>query len=195
MSSEIEQKKNLLEQERRISPLKPYWIKKDFIQPCEAILIYYQIEPTVGQLPHRNIQIIQAIDYLGIYDVLMSSKFIMNSGPYIELIDFIEWATDKGFNIPEHLLPPSKTPNPPTCDEMQLSVPELRDRLIRTYAAYFWKTAKGKDANIPASQLAMKKDFIIITSYIGLEGTDPKKIADKFSDLGPRSHKKKKTSK
>ena len=100
---EIELKRMHLEQEREITPLKLHWLQKDFMYPCEAVLVYYQIEPSMEQLKARDMQIIKAIDYLGIFDVLMSSEFSLKSAPSIKFIDFIQWAISKGFDIPEHL--------------------------------------------------------------------------------------------
>ncbi len=192
---DIEFKKLHLEQERGISPLKSHWVKKDFMQPCEAVLVYYQIEPAMEQLKVRDMQIIKSVDYLGLYDVLMSSEFMMESGQCVKLVDFIQWVMSKGFDIPEHLLVQNKDENQLVSNEMQLTLPELKERFVRTYAAYFWKTAQGASANMSAVKLAEDKTFQGAITYVDMEVKDPKKFSEKFSDLGPRSHKKKKTSK
>ncbi len=201
---DIEYKKHMSEQKQTFSPLKPHWLKKDFVQPCEAVLIYYQIEPAKGMSMGRNDQIINAVDYLEIYDVLMSSEFIIKSARSIKLIDFIKWLINKDFEIPEHFKSVFELKNNNikhsndektnikkeilNFDLKKMRPDQLQKLISRAYAAYYWKKKKSI---ISANELVTKTDFRNLMELIDADKIDGKTKASWISDLGSRSKKHK----
>lgn len=103
MKSEIELKKKNFERFVKDNPLELHWLKKDFIRPCEAVLIYYGINPSHDSMVARDEQIIRMVDWCGVYDVLLSSKFLLYSQGSFELPKFVEWLGEKDFPIATHL--------------------------------------------------------------------------------------------
>ena len=103
MTAEIEFKKKNLEHAEKNNPLQEHWLKKDFVQPSEAVLIYYGVSPSSNSMGIANEQTIQMVDWQGLYDVLLSSKFFLHRRGAFELPEFIEWLVEKGFEIPKHL--------------------------------------------------------------------------------------------
>jgi len=194
--SDIEYKKHMSEQEQTFSPLKPHWLKKDFVLPCEAVLIYYQIEPAKGVSMGRNNQIINAVDYLEIYDVLIPSKFIRNSACSIELIDFIKWLMEKGFDIPKHLQEletPQNTSNEKTQSKQKKEIinfnfnslrNEQLDKIVaRCTAAKYWKNGTSS-----ANGLVIQNKFQQIMKSHDIDVVE-ETLADWISDLSPKSKK------
>ena len=74
MTPDSDPRKYYLKQLQLSQPLQPFWLKKDRISPCEAILIYYEIGPTNSppNSAYMNEQLIQVIDIYGIYQVLLT---------------------------------------------------------------------------------------------------------------------------
>lgn len=201
---EIELKRMYLEQERKITPLKPHWLQKDFMQPCEAVLVYYQIEPAMEQLKARDMQIIKAVDYLGIYDVLMSSEFILKSPPSIKFVDFVQWAISKGFGLPEHLKhvqqghESNKSEEEGSDEEgvslnlssvkLPLLLTELAKRLMKKISP------ESKYASLPANEIVKFSDEFKSLRAVVRAIRDGKDYEDewyqrKTSSVGPRKRK------
>ena len=103
MASEIEFKKKNLERFQKDNLLEPHWLKKDFIFPMQAVLIYYGINPANDSMFGRDEQFIRMVDWRGVYDVLLSSKFLQYNRGDLELAKFVEWLVEKDFPLPVHL--------------------------------------------------------------------------------------------
>ena len=100
-----EMKKTLLEDAKIINPLSLKWLKRDFLTPLQAILVYYGIEPSNDDFQSKDLQVIRRIDYLGAYDALMNSEFILRQQDGIKFSEFLEWLEKKRFGIFDHLKP------------------------------------------------------------------------------------------
>lgn len=196
---------DFLEQLQRDRPLHNSWLKRDFLSPEECTYIYYGIEPFTHEekmrldwlYPYQEWEFIKDFDVTRLYDMLKTSYLIIDHQNEIPMTEFKKFLKDKEVILPSHLFIQAEILAPLTpdmCDETQLSVSQLRERFVRTYAAYFWKMAEGEDAKISAAKLAEHETFKNAISYVDLKDRDPKKLAEMFSDLSPRSHKKKKTS-
>jgi hypothetical protein len=133
---------------------------------------------------------------------LRSSELAIFHRNAIPFNKFVEFLGEKNLGIPSHLLGNAKSHELSNSefqklmrvDLRQFTIPQLRDFFVRIYAMYRWKTGEGEGAKISATQLANSKEFKNAISYVDLKVNDPKKFAEKFSDLGPRSHKKKANS-
>lgn len=186
MKSENENQKWYLECQRKNSPLHPKWLKTDYVTASQAVLIFYNVEPGASDFHDETIRL---IDFEGLYHVLLSSEFLSRNRHSFKLAQFAHWLTEKGYKVPSHLLENLSDIQTGDEDEMDLSIPDLKKRFVRTYCAYFWKKSKGEEAKWPAEKLAKHKEFETVISFVDLEVTE--KTPEMFSDLSPRSSKQK----
>lgn len=193
----------VLEELRRARPLHNSWLKKDFLSQEECVYVFYDIEPFTQEekmrlgILNQEWKFIQSFDVMRLFDILKDSCLVLCHQGTIPMEEFENFLKAKEI-LPKHVLTQEKPVNPlssDSCDEMHLSIPELKRRFVRTWAAYFWKTAEGNDASMSAIDLAKNNTFQGALSYFDMKVEDPKKFSEKFSDLGPRSHKRKKKSK
>jgi len=102
MLSLVESKKARLEQERLDNPLEKKWLKMDFVEATEAVLIYYSVNPEFT-VTGEDVRLIKMIDCEEIFDVLIASEFFMYTRGSLKLREFIGWLVEKGYPIPLHL--------------------------------------------------------------------------------------------
>ncbi len=188
-----------------MTPLKPHWVKKDYVSPEDAVLIYYSIDPIDSelQLP-RNLQIIKAVDYLGIYEVLMSSKFMRGVRGYIMLQKFIECLSTKGYDIPEHLQPLQRGCKDNESEEevldgeeaisdlSSIKLPNLLGEVAIRLMKMVSKQSKFKDK--PANEIVQQSDEFKSLRVVVKAIRDGKDYEDvwyqrKTSSVGPFSRK------
>ncbi|NGX51162.1 MAG: hypothetical protein K1060chlam2_01022 [Chlamydiae bacterium] len=194
-----ERKKANLEQEKRRNPLNLKWLKIDYLTPPQATLIYYGIEPSRDD--SRNMQIIQAVDFLGVLQVLTASEFILVRLNAIRFPEFVAWLEEKGFEIPSHLESMADTARlqirkdaPLKGELLELDTRTLRPEqrfkfFLRCWAGDYWKLG----GNISASELVeCNNDFKKTRS--DWENRTKKKYDDDtikgwISDMSPKSKK------
>ncbi|MGD2169932.1 MAG: hypothetical protein PVI40_06805 [Chlamydiota bacterium] len=181
-----------------------FWLKKDLWFLDEAILIYYGIEPFHFTQKFKNENVIRIIDFEHILEVFLDSDF-NNNVPQVKPQYFVRFLKEKQFNTPTHLKQFEEQSNELSEEKIdinidklveqdltQLTDPKLKLLIIRAYAALKFKEAKKNNTSISASKLADTADFKDAISYLDIEISDPEKFSEKFSDMSPRSHKKKK---
>lgn len=200
MNTEAEMKA-FLEDQRIIRPLTDKWCKKDYVLPSQACLVYYGIEPSLDSFP-SDIQILNKIDHLGMFDILMSSKFILTQQRDVDLHRFVNWLKEKGFEIPKHLTFGSGIDNyhknPCQLDKQELIQFDMRKLrpeqcakvASRAIAALVWK----KDKKISASEFVKQNNKFKKLREVLAEvdaDFDEETFVEWISDMSPRSTKRK----
>lgn len=92
----------MLKKERSLRPLNPNLLKRDYAEPYQVCLFYYNLNPLEPDHHPQDMQVLKSIDYLGLYKALMHSKFILFQQNGVDLHAFSSWLQEKGFEIPLH---------------------------------------------------------------------------------------------